>query len=111
MITFKDTNNKIFRLTGIEGCLFTEMEVQDKYSTYFNNIPKNLNLYVKVVGFEDLKAPNRNWGWRSFDDYKEPIKKIIVDRKVTIIKYKKVKCKLPHGLVEVFLDKIRHFKI
>ena len=61
--------NKVFRLSGPEGCDFSKMKVACNSWSGNNG---QLNFFVKVVGFRDKGADwRRSWGHRTFDDFVE----------------------------------------
>lgn len=62
----KEYKGKVFRLSGREGCDFDKLKVA---GVEWKGNKNDINFYVEVVGFEDLKSKKRNWGRKTFKFY------------------------------------------
>lgn len=75
----KEYKNKIFLITLPEGGEIDEMNVVafSGFASMGEADPRNpIRFYAKVIGFEDTRAPSRNWGY-SLDDFNIVIKPLV----------------------------------
>ena len=67
IVNKKEYKDKVLRLSGDEGDPFVKLRIS---GNSWGLPEKDINFYVKVVGFKDRKADRRrSWGHRTFKNF------------------------------------------